>query len=212
MGAVTDSLCDKLYGDLSRESNALRRMAMANRNSMLSMADRLRGLMPSSSFGSIMDQLNSIYGTLPNFGGNLTELLDAINNCMFLGSQIGNPNNALRMALDIINRKIRDQLSGLAGTSGFAKIISDLLRINDRLNGYDLFGMIGSLDSILSCLDGLCGMDVGGYIDDVNYNMDALSLDTVGNFDVYNMISKVQNTEAASQLVTAFDRINEFVI
>ena len=201
MGNITNLLCDKLYSDLIQKQNNLRNIAMSNRDSIFGMSDRLRGLTPTSNFASILGQLSTLRGLLPNLDQGSAELYNMLLNCTWLGSQIVNPSDALYSIIGVLNGKIGDLMRGM-GSDPFMKAINDLFGLGNRLGTYDLFGLTGQIDQILQCLDAVCGFDVSDDIDDINSNMDSLTLDPYGRFDSGSMVNNINNPEAKYQFQT----------
>jgi len=135
------------------------------------------GLISTAAADSIpsIPNTNDIENILQDCGLLQGNLLDGlISPSILVDSYLGAVTKAL---FDSINAVLNSLGNLIEAPAAFL-----MNEINNQIKGFGFGTILSELDSIINCLDNLCGKDMSNDIDYVNNVLDDLSIDYYGNF------------------------------
>jgi len=179
------AICEKM----SNEFDAMIETVRGARDAFARAKATLISLLNGLSFSTPQDLLDAINGFLNDCANSLPnsdaidEILDMINNCNFLSNHdsFSNPISLITSAQDSIMGDINNKMDDLAGSIpefSASKAMGDLLdQLTSGGQGMGITDSLKSLDSIINCIDALCGSGFSSRVSSMSSQVDGLFSD-----------------------------------
>jgi hypothetical protein len=197
---ITDGICGGFDTKLSDTLGSFDQMYSAVKgpmNDLTKAMGKLSDVVPSSS-NDITNGIGDIESAATAAVPDIPDVSDIESILQDCGLLQGDLLSGLSNVADLIAGYI-EQAIGIVtdAISGVLDLLGDLLEapaafIMDQINKLlGLFGvgdLLSYLDGLINCLDSVCGSDVSGAIDHVNYIVEDLHLNDAGEFDLDKMV------------------------
>jgi len=214
----TDSYCDELERKLDSAISSLYSARSAMRDPLNQVQGKLNDYLgtPVSDINIINNGLNQIGGAadssvpaIPDTS-DIQELMDKCLD-LKLNFELNTPEGIVGDFFRQIGDALADALGAVFDLIGdvIEFVIGKLFQLIDTiLSQFDLSGLLGLLDGFLDCIDVMCGRDVSGKIDTVNYLLDDMNVGDDGKLDRGKLFSTAGlDTSRIDALTTVDDGI-----